>query len=102
MSENTNKHLDDDEAFRRYREQMHPEESDADNTRHKPGSVMRSIFGIFMIIIYIGMGILCITNFFGYPATDGWTIGRWVVGVVLIIYGIWRGYRQFAGIDSRI
>lgn len=85
--------------FEEYRRQMHPEEQEDDSRRH-PGPV-RMIFGIFMIIVYIGMGVLCITNWFGYPANPGWTIGRWVVGVVLVLYGIWRGYRQFAGIDSR-
>ena len=52
-----------------------------------------------MVIIYIGMGVLCLINFFGAPATDGWTIARYVVGVMLIIYGFWRGYRMYAGID---
>jgi hypothetical protein len=47
------------------------------------------------------MGILCMTNWFNYPETQAWTIGRWIVGVVLVIYGIWRAYRQYAGIDSR-
>lgn len=90
----------EDEAFRKYREQMHPEEAEGDG-RQVHAKPVRMIFGIFMIIVYISMGVLCLTNWFGYPDQSGWTIGRWVVGVVLIIYGIWRAYRQFAGIDSR-
>lgn len=92
--------LDNNEEFRKYREQMHGQEEEED-ARQTHGRPMRMIFGIFMIIVYIGMGILCITNWFGYPDNTGWTIGRYVVGVVLIIYGIWRAYRQFAGIDSK-
>jgi hypothetical protein len=42
-----------------------------------------------------------LTNWFNYPETQAWTIGRWIVGAVLVIYGIWRAYRQYAGIDSR-
>lgn len=90
----------EEEEFRKYREQMHGTEEE-EAPRKTPGGSMRYIFGIFMILVYLGMGILCVTNFFGYPDNTGWTVGRWVVGVVLIIYGVWRAYRQFAGIDSR-
>lgn len=50
-------------------------------------------FGIFMVIIYVGMGVLLIINFFDWSADWAWT--RWVVGIVLIIYGIFRGWRQY-------
>jgi hypothetical protein len=43
------------------------------------------------------MGILLLINFFGWDTDWAWT--RYIVGVVLIIYGFWRGYRQYAGID---
>ena len=62
---------------------------------------VRTIFGIFMICVYVGMGILFLTGFFGWE-TGVWGVLRWVVGIVLIAYGIWRGYRQFAGIDRYI
>lgn len=101
MSESDKNLREQNEEFRKYREQMHPEEFREEEEPRRHPRPVRTIFGIFMIIIYIGMGILCITNWFGYPDNSGWTIGRWVVGVVLIIYGIWRAYRQFAGIDSR-
>lgn len=60
-------------------------------------SVMRTIFGIIMIIIYVGMGVLLLINFFGWGGDWAWT--RYVVGIVLIIYGLWRAYRQIKGID---
>lgn len=61
---------------------------------------MRNVFGIFMILVYIGMGILLFINFFQFDAAFTWV--RYVGGVLFILYGIWRGYRQFKGIDSNI
>lgn len=63
----------------------------------KGNMIMRSLFGIIMIVVYIGMGVLLLINFFGMDGDWAWT--RYVVGVVLIIYGIWRAYRQVKGID---
>ncbi len=60
-------------------------------------SVMRAIFGIIMIIIYVGMGILLLINFFDWGGDWAWT--RYVVGSVLVVYGFWRAYRQIKGID---
>ena len=74
-----------------------------DNDRQTTGisrtnSILRMIFGIFMIVIYVGMGVLLLINFFGWDGDWAWT--RYVVGIVLIIYGIWRAYRQIKGIDN--
>ncbi len=81
--------------------------SDDNNTRNryeieptKTQNIVRTIFGIIMILIYVGMGVLLLINFFGWESDWAWT--RYIVGVVLIIYGIWRGYRQYKGIDSRL
>ena len=63
--------------------------------------IARMIFGIFMIIIYVGMGILLLVNFFDWES-GSWEWLRWTGGVLLILYGIWRAYRQFAGIDSNL
>lgn len=60
---------------------------------------MRNIFGIIMIIVYIGMGVLFFTGFFA-PLYGSWTWLRWVAGSIFVVYGIWRAYRQFAGVDS--
>ncbi len=59
---------------------------------------MRNIFGIIMIVIYLAVGILFLCGYFNilFPT---WTWVRWVGGALFIVYGIWRGYRQFAGID---
>lgn len=63
-------------------------------------AVMRSIFGIIMIIVYVGMGVLLLINYFGWEGDWAWT--RYVVGVMLIIYGVWRAFRQIKGIDSSL
>lgn len=63
----------------------------------KPNHIMRTIFGIIMVIVYVGMGVLLIINFFSWGGDWAWT--RYVVGIVLIIYGFWRAYRQVKGID---
>lgn len=63
-----------------------------------PNKVMRVIFGIIMIIVYVGMGVLLLINYFGWGGDWAWT--RYVVGIMLIIYGIYRAWRQYKGIDS--
>lgn len=68
---------------------------------NKTPKTARLIFGIFMIIIYVGMGILLLVNFFDWES-GSWEWLRWTGGVLLILYGIWRAYRQFAGIDSSL
>lgn len=70
-----------------------------DNGRGIP-STMRTVFGVFMIIIYVGMGILLFIDFFDFSA--GWQWLRWVGGSLFVVYGLWRAYRQFSGIDSSI
>ncbi len=42
----------------------------------------RLIFGIFMIIIYVGMGILLLVNFFDWES-GSWEWLRWTGGVLL-------------------
>ena len=63
----------------------------------KPNQVMSTSFGIIMIIIHVGMGVLLLINFFNWNSDWAWT--RYIVGVVLVIYGLWRAYRQVKGID---
>lgn len=48
-------------------------------------------FAIFMVLFYVAFGILCIMDVFNFY-TPGITI---TLGIILIIYGIWRGYRLY-------
>ncbi len=47
-------------------------------------SAMRVIFGIIMIIVYVGMGVLLLINYFEWttPALQ-WL--RWIGGIMLIL-----------------
>ena len=66
----------------------------------RTSSILATVFGIFMIFVYVGMGILLFINFFQWDPSFDWM--RWVGGSLLILYGIWRGIRQAKGIDSRM
>lgn len=61
-------------------------------------AIMRTIFSIIMVIVYVGMGVLLLINYFDWEGDWLWL--RWIGGVVLVIYGLWRAYRQAKGIDS--
>ena len=77
----------------------YPQKQDSRTTdgAGKANTIMRAIFGIIMIIVYVGMGVLLLINLFNWGGDWAWT--RWIVGVVLVIYGLWRAYRQVKGID---
>lgn len=69
--------------------------------RRNGSQIMRNVFGAFMVVIYVGVGILLLINWFRWddPKFD-WV--RYVGGCLFIAYGIWRAYRQIKGIDSNI
>lgn len=95
----SNKKQNIEEEFLRYRQQMHGSDDENDN-RPSTGKIKRLVFTIFMVIIYVGMGILLLINIFGWQPEYNWP--RYTVGVILIIYGIWRAYRHYAGIESQL
>lgn len=53
----------------------------------------RFVFGIFMILVYIAVGLLFIFNVF---SIDNTAISA-TVGGLLCAYGVWRGVRLFIG-----
>lgn len=86
------KRTDDNEDFRKYREQMHGNEETRPSVGG-PNKIMRAVFGLIMIIVYIGVGVLLLINFFQWQDNISWI--RWIIGIVLIIYGAYRAYRYF-------
>lgn len=66
-----------------------------ENRGNKPPRIMRILFGILMVFIYLGMGGLMLINFFNWsePAL------YYPIGGLLVVYGIYRGYRQYKGLD---
>lgn len=62
-------------------------------------TILGVTFGIFMVIIYVGMGVLLLINFFDW--TPGFAWARYLVGVILIIYGFFRAWRQYKDFTRR-
>ena len=70
----------------------------ANNTPFKSGlGKGRLIFGIFMVVIYVGVGILCLLNIDHGLLGFGNSGIMIALGILLIVYGIWRGYRLYKG-----
>ena len=67
------------------------------NNENRPATPKgaRLAFGIFMIIIYVGVGVLFITNVFDLVNE---TVSI-VIGALLCVYGVWRGYRLYKGVN---
>ena len=62
-------------------------------------SILGLVFGIFMFLVYEGMGVLMFIHFFKWSGDWAWT--RWIVGVVLVLYGFFRGYRTYKDLTQR-
>ena len=65
-----------------------------DNYQNNQPKGMRLVFGIFMVIVYVAVGILFITDVFNID-NDAISI---TVGSILCVYGVWRGYRLYKGV----
>lgn len=63
-----------------------------DNNNNMPRGA-RLIFGIFMVLVYLAVGMLFIFDVFNI---DNTAISA-TVGGILVAYGIWRGYRLYIG-----
>lgn len=63
--------------------------------RNHPGApkAMRLWFGIFMVLIYIGVGLLFFLDVFSISNNAI----SYTVGALLVLYGIFRGYRLYKG-----
>jgi hypothetical protein len=58
---------------------------------------MKMVFGIFMVLVYLGMAGLLAVNFFDWSLTPLWNAVRWFFVVIFAAYGIYRGYRELKG-----
>ena len=56
---------------------------------------MKMFFGIFMVLVYLGMAALMVINFFGLPKYLSWFFAA-----VFAAYGLYRGYREVTGDHS--
>lgn len=57
-------------------------------------------FGIFMVLVYLGMAVLMAINYFNWTNTGVWLAVRWFFVAVLAVYGLYRGYREVKGDHS--
>ncbi len=60
---------------------------------------LRLTFGIFMVLVYLGMAVLLAINFFDWSNTRFMVLMRYGMAVVFAVYGVYRGYRQWTGKD---
>lgn len=66
-------------------------------TGNKMFRALRVFFGLFMVLVYLGMAVLMLINFFNWNTSLTWF--RYLLAVVFMLYGVYRCYRQIAGID---
>lgn len=62
-------------------------------------AVLKVFFGLFMIVVYLGMAVLLMINYFDWNETPMWNLGRYMMAILLALYGLYRCYRQVKGID---
>lgn len=67
-----------------------------DNKRPEAPKGARLAFGIIMILVYLGVGLLFIFNVFDVINP----VVSYVVGGLLIVYGIFRGFRLYKGLNQ--
>lgn len=58
--------------------------------------LMKKVFGVFMLAIYLGMGYLTFSGYFDILFGD-WQWMKIALGSLFTFYGIWRAYRYFTG-----
>lgn len=61
--------------------------------------VLRVFFGVFMVVVYLGMASMLALNYFDWSNALVWTCVRWFMAVIFGVYGFYRAYRQIKGID---
>ena len=88
-------HKEESEEFRKYREQVHGVDTDNENRPTVKNKAMQTLFALIMIVVYVGVGILLLLNMFRW--NESLDVVRWIVGVCLIIYGIFRAFRYYKG-----
>ncbi len=73
----------------------HYDEQPTQEPENNRPTLFRTITGIIMVAIYMGMAFLLVfTNLFAYTV-PAWI--RYMMGGVFFLYGIYRGYRVYTG-----
>lgn len=61
---------------------------------------VKMFFGIFMVLVYLGMAVMMALNVFNWSTTPLWNAVRWFFVVLFAAYGLYRGYREVKGEHS--
>lgn len=69
--------------------------SPQDNVNGTPRSA-GIIFGVFMVILYVGVGICALCGVFDSWMSKGISIA---LGCLFVVYGFWRAYRYYKGMN---
>ena len=59
--------------------------------------VVKMFFGIFMVLVYLAMGVMMALNVFDWANTPAWNAIRWGFAILFAAYGVYRGYRELTG-----
>ena len=62
------------------------------------GKLLGFTFGLFMVCVYVGMGILLLINFFQWQPSYDWV--RYMMFPILVAYGIFRGWRAYKQLNQ--
>lgn len=66
-----------------------------DNVIQGPSSTFALVTGTIMTVIYLGMAFLLLFTTLFIGKVPEWV--RYMMGVVFVVYGIFRGYRVYKG-----
>ena len=72
-------------------------ESDMSNSQSQIVQSIKLFFGMFMVLVYLGMAWLLLINVFDWNETPLWNAVRYFFALIFGVYGIYRGYREFKG-----
>ena len=67
------------------------------NNKSSVNQGLKMLFGIFMVLVYLGVAVHMAINFFDWSNTPLWNAVRWFFVVLFAAYGIYRGYREVKG-----
>lgn len=54
--------------------------------------ILKKVFAILMIVVYLGMGYLVFSGFFD-PLFGDYDVPKYSLGLLFTLYGLWRAYR---------
>lgn len=56
---------------------------------------LRVVFSLFMMLVFVFVGLMLLFNWFNVIYDPSWNLLRWIGGPVFILYGIYRAVRFY-------